>query len=62
MFLKLNVSNINTMKELLSFVINSIPENATPKIIILFFLFASFLYALSQGNIIYDFIDKFNKR
>lgn len=50
------------MDKLLSFVIDSIPENATPKIIILFLFFASFLYALSQANVIYDFVKKINNR
>ncbi len=50
------------MDELLRYFFDLLPEDATPKVIILFIFFASFLYALSKANIIYDFIDKFNNR
>ena len=43
-------------------IIDSIPENATPAATILFILIASFLYALSKANVIYNFIDKFDER
>ena len=42
--------------------LEKIPENASPGTIILFILFASFLYALSKTSAIYEFIDKFNRR
>lgn len=50
------------MTELISTVINKIPKDATPVVTVLFILIASFLYALSKANVIYDFLDKFNKR
>ncbi len=50
------------MELLLKSVVDLILEGTTPTIIILFLLFASFLYALSQASVIYDFVDKFNKR
>ena len=37
-------------------------ENATPTTIVFVLIFASFIYALSQANIIYDFIDKLSQR
>lgn len=48
--------------EFLKLIINKIPENATPAVTILFILIASFLYALSKASVIYDFVDRFDKR
>ena len=50
------------MGKLIDIIANSIPDNAAPEIILLFLLFAFFLYALSRTNAIYDFIDRFSKR
>lgn len=50
------------MEKLLNLVIDSVPEDATIKTIFLFFLFAFFIYSISQANAIYDFVDKLNKR
>ena len=50
------------MKEIIVTFIDLIPENATSEIIILFLIIASFLYALSQAHIIYDFVNRFSKR
>lgn len=50
------------MPKLLDFIFNNVPEDANPKTIFLFFIFASFIYCLFQANAIYDFVEKFNKR
>ena len=50
------------MQKLLDFIIEQVPEDANTTTIVLFFIFASFIYCLSQANVIYDFIEKFNKR
>lgn len=50
------------MEKLLNLVVDTIPEDATIKTIFLFFLFAFFIYSLSQANTIYDFVERFNKR
>lgn len=48
--------------ELINIIDNYISKDIAPELIILFILFASVVYALSQLNAIYDFIDKFNSR
>ena len=50
------------MDKLLEIVDNLIPEDATPQVIILFIFVTLSICALFQANVIYDFIDKFNKR
>ncbi|VEP14680.1 membrane hypothetical protein [Hyella patelloides LEGE 07179] len=50
------------MEKLLDLVVNSIPENATPETIFLFLLSALSIYALFRANVIYDFVERFNKR
>lgn len=49
-------------KEALNFVKDLIQEDANPNTIILFLVFTLFIWALSRASIIYDFVDKFNKR
>ena len=50
------------METFLSSVIDLIPEDAPLEIVFLFLLIASLIYALSQANIIYDFINRFSKK
>lgn len=50
------------MQKFLDFILNSIPKDANPKTIFFFFIFASFIYCLHQANVIYDFVEKFNKQ
>ena len=40
------------MEGILSDIFDRIPEDATPKVVILFIFLASFLYALSKADII----------
>lgn len=50
------------MQTLLNSILDSIPEDANFLTFFLFFSFASFVYCLSQANVIYDFFEKVNKR
>lgn len=50
------------MQQLLDFIFKRVPEDANITTIVLFVIFASFIYCLFQANVIYDFVEKFNKR